>query len=85
MKTRHQATPILVIILFFITSILISYTVVTAATQRTNSIPNYEANPNNSTQGGQALGDENSFIYVGVFVEPKPGATNVSLDTSIYV
>jgi uncharacterized integral membrane protein len=78
---KAHAPLILTILIFFVTSLLISYTLITLTTQRIYSIPSNEANYNSSTQGGDAFGDAG----VGVFVGPRPGATNVSLDTVIYV
>ena len=82
---KARAALILAVLIFFVTSLLISYTLITLTTQRVYSIPSNEGNYNSSTQGGDALGDAENFGYVGVFVGPRPGATNVSLDTLIYV
>ena len=69
-------------VIFFIASIFISYSFVTLTLQRTYSIPENEANYNNSTQGGEAITGEHP---IPVMLNPHPGATNVSLDTLIYL
>jgi hypothetical protein len=84
---KAHSPLILATIVFFVTSLLTSYIILTLTIQRTYSIPKYEGNYNPSTQGGDALGDSPEawgFGNVGVFVGPRPGATNVSLDTVIY-
>ena len=79
MKTNHLA--ILVIILFFFTSTLISYSIIASITQRTYSIPEYQSGTaNNSTQGGEGLTGE---FRVQVSLRPNPGSVNISLDTVI--
>ena len=81
MKTNF----VFIIVIFFVASIFISYALVALTLQTSYSIPENEANYSNSTQGGDALGDVDNFAYVGVFIRPRPGATNVSLDTLIFV
>ena len=74
-----------IIVIFFVASIFISYAFVALTLQKTYSIPENEANFSNATAGGEAIGDEEDFMNVGVLIGPRPGATNVSLDTVIYL
>ena len=75
---------LLLVLVVFISVLVISYLFINVLTQRAYSFPLYEANPSNSTQGGEAFDDEN-LVFDGVVVYPHPGATDVSLDTVIYV
>jgi hypothetical protein len=72
-------------VIFFVTSLLASYIIIAVITQRSFSVPSNEANYDSSTLGGEAFGNGEGTLAVGVFVGPRPGATNVSLDTVIYV
>jgi hypothetical protein len=84
---KAHSRLVIAVLIFFITSLITSYIILTLTIQRTYSIPSYEGNYNPLTQGGDALGDSPEawgFGNVGVFVGPDPGATNVSLDTVIY-
>ena len=77
-------------LIFFVTSLLASYIIIAVVTQRafsipSSSIPLNEANSDSSTLGGEAFGRGEGTLFVGVFVGPRPGATDVSLDTVIYV
>ena len=81
MKTKLVS----IIVIFFVASIFISYAFVALALQRSYSIPDNEANYSNSTVGGEAIGEEEDYMNIGVFIGPRPGATNVSLDSLIYV
>ena len=72
-------------VLFVLITVLpISYTKL-----RAYSDPSNEGNINSSTMGGEALlgieGDDSPIPPVPVFLGPRPGATNVSLNTVIYV
>jgi len=71
-----------IIVIFFVASIFISYAFVALTLQKSYSIPDNEANYSNSTRGGEALTGEHP---IPVMLNPHPGATNVSLDTLIYL
>jgi hypothetical protein len=73
---------ILTIIVFFLGTLLISYSIEALTINRAYSIPDNKGNYNNSTAGGEAFSDE---YLVPVFYGPCPGALNVSLDTLIYL
>ena len=79
---------------FFVVCLFISYFLITVlpisySKQRVYSIPSNEANYTSSTRGGEALigieGDDSPIPPVPVFLGPRPGATNVSLNTIIDV
>ena len=76
---------ILAVIIFFLASLITSYIIIALTTQKTYSKPSNEANHNPSTIGGEAIGDTEYFVNVGVLIGPAAGATDVSLDTIIYV
>jgi hypothetical protein len=82
---KARAPLILATLIFFATSLLTSYILIALTTQRVYSIPLNEASYNASTVGGEAFGNGEGTLFVGVFVGPRPGATDVSLDTVIYV
>lgn len=81
----ERKTAILIVIVFFLASLYSAYIVLTLTTQRVYSSPSYyTANINNSTRGGDYF--EYFHGHSGpVFLGPDIGATNVSLDTYIYV
>lgn len=84
---KNKTPLILVIIIFFMTSLLTAYIAIILLPysyypERVYSTPTNEGNYNNSTQGGEA--SYSSFPLMS-FIGPRPGATNVSLDTVIYV
>lgn len=84
---KAHSRLIIMVIVFFVISLLTSYIILSLTIQRTYSIPSYEGNYTSFTQGGDALGgppEGSGFGYVGVFVGPRPGAINVSLDSVIY-
>lgn len=85
----ERKVAILAVCIFFIASLLTSYVILALTTQRTYSIPSNKANYSSSTMGGEALvgieNDESPMPGVPVFLGPRPGATNVSLDTVVYV
>ena len=78
----NKRVVITAVIIFFISSLLIAYILIAQTTQRAYSIPSNKENRNNSTLGGEAF--EREFPML-VHFGPRPGATNVSLDTLIYV
>ena len=81
-------------LIFFVACLFISYFLITVlpisyTKQRIYSSPSNEANHNSFTIGGEALigieGDDSPIPPVPVFLGPRPGATNVSLNTVINV
>ena len=85
---------IIVVIIFFITSLSTAYLVITILPhsyyeKRVYSIPSNKGNYTSSTRGGEALigieGDDSPIPPVPVFLGPRPGAINVSLNTIIDV
>jgi hypothetical protein len=85
-RLKKGHTPLVLTgVIFFVTSLLASYVIIAVITQRAFSVPSNEANYDSSTLGGEAFGRGEGTLFVGVFVGPRPGATDVSLDTVIYV
>jgi len=78
----ERKAVIVAAIVFFTASLLTSYVILALAMQRTYSIPSNEVNSNSSTRGGEYF---ESGVPSFVFFGPRIGATNVSLDTLIYV
>ena len=81
-------------LIFFVACLFISYFLITVlpisyTKQRIYSSPSNEANYTSSTRGGEALigieGDDSPIPPGPVFLGPRPGATNVSLNTIIDV
>ena len=85
LQNKSKIVQVSAVIIFFITSLLISYIIIALTTQRAYSFPTNQGNFNSSTIGGEAQGDTERFGYVGVFTAPEAGSTDVSLDTIIYV
>ena len=90
----ERRAVIIVVIIFFITSLFTAYLVITILPhsyyeKRVYSIPSNKANYTSSTIGGEALvgieDDESPVPPVPVFLGPRAGASNVSLNTEIYV
>jgi len=91
----EKRKAIMLVLVFFSASLFISYLIITVLPysyykQRAYSIPSNKGDITSSTMGGKALtgmgDDENPIPPVpGIFLGPRPGATNVSLNTVIYV
>ena len=82
---KKNTSIVLAVIIFFLASLITSYMIIATTTQKVYSKPSNEANHSSSTLGGEAIEDTEDFMNVGVFIGPKAGATDVSLDTIIYV
>ena len=92
---KKKVTVAFVVIVFFIISFLFAYFILTLlplsyTKQRAYSTPSNEGKVTSSTMGGgEALvgidDDESLIPPVPVFLGPRPGATDISLDTVIYV
>ena len=90
----EKRKAVMLAMVFFIASLLISYLIIVVLPysyykQRAYSIPSNKGNYTSSTRGGEALigieGDDSPIPPVPVFLGPRPGAINVSLNTIIDV
>ena len=73
---------LLLVFVVFISVLVISYLFINILTQRAYSFPSSKTNSNSSTRGGEYF--EGDFPPIADF-GPRIGATNVSIDTVIYV
>jgi hypothetical protein len=90
----EKRKKVLYSLIFFVACLFVSYLLITVlpisyTKHRAYSTPSNEGNYDSSTMGGEALlgieGDNSTIPPVPVFLGPLPGATNVSLNTVIYV
>lgn len=77
-------------IIFFIVSFLSAFFIITILPysyfkQKHYSFPSNEGNSNSFTMGGEALTLTEDPPPVPVFLRPRPGATNISLNTVISI